>query len=240
MTGLFALEFRKRYESLKWPALGLVLLTLALAAVAGLTATAEVAPGEPTGRAGSGVLFWALQVLSGFIWFYPLADAVWRFHADLAGRHAPLELGIARPAWQKVLAKVTASLVLFLLSSLVVVLIGFVRLWAVRQLPDAAEAGPPELLGMLAMGALGLVLLACAAGYHALKHRTRWAAPAAIATFVGIVWLLMTAISSVDDAGNTFTPLADRLLPFGSLVVSATVAVVGFAAASWLYDRAEI
>lgn len=234
MTGLLWYEARKRWESLKWPALGVLGVVLVLTVITGfMDPTSEGDFGPRPGVAG--VLLGVLNPLLAVVWLYPLLDAVWRFHTDLAGRHAPLEVGIARPGWQKVLAKLLVSVALFVLSTWAVGLVQAVKALATRGAGDIQWwVFLIEPLGLLQIVVLGLVLLACTAGYHVLKHRTRWAAPLMLVVFVGFVWL-----QGMVATGFGTKPPEESV---GALwIVAALVSgVLAFLVAGRLYDRVEV
>lgn len=242
MTGLLLLEIRKRWESLKWPALGVLLLALALAVATGLLTPAGGSEADPTPPAAVNALHTPLMLLLHVIWLYPLADAVWRFYADLAGRHAPLDVGAAKPAWMKVLAKVLVSLAFFMVSTWVAV-----GIQAVRTLVSPRTAGGVvgwelftfEPLGLVQILTYGLVALAAIAAFRVLRHRTPLAAPLAVVGGAGTIWALGLLTSGVDAAGRGYTPIADRLVPGGSWIVPIAIAGLAFAASSWLYDRVD-
>ena len=85
MITLIGFECRKRWESLKWPALGVIALAVVLAILAGFSARAGIGASGPR-DAGPGVPWQRLfPLVSQAIWLYPLLDAGWATEIRQAG-----------------------------------------------------------------------------------------------------------------------------------------------------------
>ncbi len=239
MITLIGFECRKRWESLKWPALGVIALAVVLAILAGFSARAGIGASGPRDAGPGGPWQRLFPLVSQAIWLYPLLDAGWRFFTDLGGRHAPLEAGFARPAWARVLAKVIVSYGLFLLSTWLVLAITALRSLIAGGRAEAAgglEAWVPEPAGVAYLIAFGLVLFACIAAYHLLKYRTRWAAPLPIAVLVAYGWA-----SGVVQNWFAWVVRGDEgMIERFVLLMSVLVMVAAFAAASRWVSRAEV
>lgn len=235
MMWLIGFELRKRWESLKWPALYTVLAIIGLGAVAAIVAPPDY---PDVGRQSLTMsIMVILSTIGNLLLYFPLIDAAVRFVGDLRGRHAPLELGAALPTWQKVAAKVTASLALHLAAWIVPgLLLTVIHNLASREHSPVMSV-LPQPSGVAQTAAVLLLILLAVSTHAALRNRTRLAGPAAAA--LGLVPVIVFGL-----AWPMFAPLEGPMwfLTGTTLwIVIAATAVTGFLGSVLLLDhRADI
>lgn len=231
MMWLIGFELRKRWESLKWPALYTALAMIGLGAVAVAFAPSDYAD-VPRQSLTMSIMV-ALATIGNLLIYFPLADAAVRFAGDFRGRHAALELGGARPTWQKVVAKVVASLALYLIA------------WIVPGLPLNAIHGLasrdhspvqyalPQLSGVAQTAAVLLLILLAVSVHAALRNRTRLAGPAAVAIGLTPVFLFGLAWPMLAPLGGPVWFLTGSAL----WIAAGATAVIGFLGSVLLLDH---
>ena len=230
MIWLIGMELRKRWESLKWPGLALLLVLSGLVLLAVLLAPDDFAE-LPSRASGTVAIMAMVSVIVTVMGYYPYVDAAWRFANDFRGRHAPLEFGSAVPTWKKLVAKLIASVTLYLI---VIYATGFLMVLPGVLLNDRAAIFALRSPLVAQAAATVLVTYLAVSIYLSLVNRTRWAGIVAVLVGVSPVFLFDMAwfLYSLDLGGMPW--YFDETTRW---VITGAAAAVGFIGSLVLLDH---